>query len=291
MAYPKITIVTPVFNGKRFIEETINSILEQGYPNLEYIIVDGGSTDGTLETIKKYEKDIALLISEKDKGMYDALNKGFKRSTGELLCWLNADDKLHPKSLFIAAEIFVSLPEVEWLTGVPNNFDAEGRTVEVFAQRKWSKYQYLMEDYYTIQQESVIFKRSLFEKAGGRLDETMKYAGDFEMWMRFFRTGAKLYSTDILFGGFRRHDFGQLTSAINEYRKEVIDVYKKLEWTEEEKQVTQKIRRMEKWHLKIPFLRGKMGWNDTYLSLFDFPSGIRYDHKGKRFFLSGKTDK
>src|ERR1017187_10197237 len=93
--WPRITLVTAVYNGERYLEDTICSILQQGYPNLEYIIVDGGSTDGTTEIIRKYEKEIAGWVSESDKGMYDALNKGFARSTGEIMGWLNANDRLH----------------------------------------------------------------------------------------------------------------------------------------------------------------------------------------------------
>src|SRR5215207_3198072 len=106
MNYPKVSVVTASLNQVQYIEETILSLLNQQYPCLEYIIIDGGSTDGTIDIIKKYEDRLKYWTSEKDNGLYDALNKGFKITTGEILGWLNADDILHRNSLFILAEIF-----------------------------------------------------------------------------------------------------------------------------------------------------------------------------------------
>jgi glycosyltransferase involved in cell wall biosynthesis len=287
MSLPKITIVTPVYNGERFIEETIRSILDQNYPHLEYIIVDGGSTDRTLEIVKSFGDRVTRLISEKDKGMYDALTKGFSFATGELLCWLNADDKLHPMSLFSAAEIFSTFPEVEWITGTPNNFDEKGRCVEVFPQRKWSVYQYLRGDYFTIQQESVMFRKSLYDKAGGTFHPDLRYAGDFELWMRFFRQGAKLYSASILFGGFRRHGFGQLTGQISHYRNEALKVYAEMRMTDKERAVIEQLNSLERVRLKIPYLRARLGWQKKHFDLLDFPPGIHFDFHKQTFVLKG----
>jgi glycosyltransferase involved in cell wall biosynthesis len=129
--WPRITLITPVYNGARFIEETIRSIVYQGYPNLEYIVVDGGSSDGTVDIIRKYEKHISWWISHRDNGVYDALNNGFAHSTGDIMGWLNASDLLHTNGLFVVGSVFASLPAVEWLTGRPTRLNPNGMTVDI----------------------------------------------------------------------------------------------------------------------------------------------------------------
>lgn len=211
--WPRITLVTPVRNSAAYIEQTIRSVLSQGYPNLEYFIVDGGSTDGTIEIIQKYEKELAGWISEPDRGMYDALNKGFARSTGEVMGWISATDMLHVGGLKVAAGVFRDLASVEWITGYSTVFTEEGMTVYVgachdlrFAKGlpRWSRHRFLAGANHSIQQESTFWRRSLWEKAGGRVDDSRRIASDFELWVRFFRH-AQLYTVDALIGGFRVH--------------------------------------------------------------------------------------
>src|SRR6266849_8736336 len=112
---PKISLITPVFNSARYIEQTIRSALSQNYPNLEYFIIDGGSTDGSIDIIRKYESQISGWLSEPDKGMYDALNKGFARTTGEIMGWINSGDLLHTNGLFVVGNVFSCFADVEWL--------------------------------------------------------------------------------------------------------------------------------------------------------------------------------
>jgi glycosyltransferase involved in cell wall biosynthesis len=201
---PRISLVTPVFNSGKYIEQTIRSVLAQGYPNLEYFIVDGGSTDGTVEVIRKYESQISGWISEADNGMYDALNKGFGRSSGEVMGWISATDQLHMGGLFVAGTVFRDLPQVEWITGRPTWFNEEGVTYQVGEVTRWSRYRFLAEANRYIQQESTFWRRSLWDKAGGRVDASRRNANDFELWVRFFRH-AQLYPVDALIGGFRMH--------------------------------------------------------------------------------------
>lgn len=203
-SWPKISVVTPVFNSARYLEAAIRSVLSQAYPNLEYIIVDGGSTDGSLDIIRKYESQLHTWISEPDRGMYDALNKGFARSSGELMGWISATDMLHAGSLFVVGSVFQTFPEVEWITGRPTGFSDEGMAAEILKLRRWSRMPFLAGANRYIQQESTYWRRSLWERAGSRVDDSRRNGNDFELWVRFFRY-AKLYSVDALIGGFRSH--------------------------------------------------------------------------------------
>ena len=116
-AWPKISIVTPSYNQGQFIEETIRSVLLQGYPNLEYIVIDGGSTDGTVDILRKYERHIDFWVSERDKGQAAAINKGFARASGEILAWLNSDDTYQMGVFAQVAELFCQRPDVEVISG------------------------------------------------------------------------------------------------------------------------------------------------------------------------------
>jgi glycosyltransferase involved in cell wall biosynthesis len=226
-AYPKISVVTVVYNGADFLERTIRSVLDQQYPNLEYIIIDGGSTDGSLDIIKKYGPALHYWISEKDQGMYDALQKGFTQSTGEIMAWINADDIYHARSFFNIARIFSDFPQIKWLTGVPCALD-ESDTVMVPSANDypaWSKLRFYSGDFKWIQQESTVWKRSLWEQAGNSLNTNLKYAGDFELWLRFFKY-AQLFYVPMLIGGFRHRKEGQ--KSVVHYQKYIGEVKKML---------------------------------------------------------------
>src|SRR5215472_1750538 len=202
--WPRIALVTPVRNSGKYLEQTIRSVLAQDYPNLDYFIVDGGSTDGAVEIIRKYEGQISGWLSEPDNGMYDAINKGFARTTGEIMGWISATDMLHVGGLRVAGSVFRDLPEVEWITGHGTYFNEEGMTVGMHAMPHWSRYRFLAGANRAIQQESTFWRRALWERAGGRVEDSLRYAADFELWVRFFRH-AKLYSVDAFIGGFRVH--------------------------------------------------------------------------------------
>jgi glycosyltransferase involved in cell wall biosynthesis len=209
--FPKISIVTPSFNDVEFLEATILSVINQGYPNLEYIVIDGGSTDGSVEIIRKYESRLTYWISERDSGMYDAIQKGFEKSTGEVMGWINSDDMLHPWSLQTIAQIFGDFPEVHWIQGHPNIIDEENRVVSVYRWTEIDKlyfYRSNRDIMKYIQQESTFWSRSLWQRSGGYVSTKYKLAGDFELWLRFFKH-EKLYFVSVFLGGFRISSHGQ----------------------------------------------------------------------------------
>lgn len=224
---PKISIVTPSFNQGEFLEECIQSILEQGYPNLEYIIMDGGSKDNSIEIIKKYEKYLSYWQSQPDGGQYIAINDAFKNTTGEIMAWLNSDDKYHQNALLKVASAFANHQEIQWLTGRATSWDRDGKLTYFEASiPKWSR-EYLLnltqeirERRRFIQQESTFWKRSLWEKSGSQLNLQLELAGDFELWVRFSRY-ASLFPIDDFLGGFRSYEGQRSKLYIDKYMQEV----------------------------------------------------------------------
>lgn len=210
MRFPKISIVTPSFNSQRLIADTINSVLGQNYPNLEYIMIDGGSTDGTAQIIEQFSSKLSYWHSQKDGGQYDAINQGFAKSTGEIMCWLNSDDMLLPGSLFVVAEVFEQLQVVQWLSSLqPASWDASGHLAEVRTLPGFSKQAFLDGLYlpttakkgYWMQQESTFWRRSLWEKAGSSIPN-YPLAGDFALWCKFYEY-AELCGITYPLSGFR----------------------------------------------------------------------------------------
>lgn len=219
---PAISIVTPSFNQAQYLEECIDSILSQNYPNLEYIIMDGGSTDGSAEIIRKYEKHLKYWQSQPDNGQYAAIDEGLRMSTGTAMTWLNSDDRLHPGALEMIAELFAEQSEVAWVTGRPNGLDAQGRQSWVLDMLPlWSREKYLNYEYHSpfIQQEGTFWRRELWEKAGGYIRHDLKYAGDLELWTRFFRY-AQLFSVDALIAGYRQHPQQKMAGFLGLYHQE-----------------------------------------------------------------------
>lgn len=296
MDYPKISIITPSYNQGHFLEATIKSVLSQNYPNLEYIIIDGGSTDNSIEIIKKYEHKLAYWFSEPDKGMYDAIQKGFDKSTGEIMAWINSDDLYHPNSFFTIAEIF-NFNEVNWLQGIPTAFDERGRTIAVNGIKKWSKLDYYLGNFKWIQQESVFWRRSLWIKAGSEVSTKMKFAGDLELWLRFFRH-EKLFITNALVGGFRQRSSNQLSlDHLDLYLKEAECIIRdevENSISKEEKDLIERIKKhnlvMSK--LSSSFLRktiNKLFYKKIIKKknlVFGYPSAINFDRIEQKFKIN-----
>ena len=185
MQLPLISIVTPSYNQARFLEETLRSVVAQGYPRTEHIVVDGGSTDGSVDIIKRYESHLRSWVSEKDRGQSHAINKGLAQATGEILTWLNSDDTLLPGALNEVGAFFAGHPDVDLVYGDYLYTDADGRPMR--RRHVFDKISYeslLYHDY--LGQPAVFFRRSLLDKVGP-IDESLHYCMDWDLFLRMWR--------------------------------------------------------------------------------------------------------
>lgn len=222
--HPKVSIVTACYNSEQFLEDCILSIMRQTYDNVEHIIIDGGSTDGTLDIIRKYENQYNVhWISEKDNGMYDAITKGFLMATGDIFAWLNSDDMYLPWACEVAAKV-MSNTEIRWLIGVQSHYTEDGvghsipRVSPVYP-RNFIKKGYMDNRICNfLQQESMFWSRELWEE---NCDIISKYkiAGDYHLWRAFAQT-EQLVAIDSVLSGFRIHE-GQKSGNIEEYYSEI----------------------------------------------------------------------
>jgi glycosyltransferase involved in cell wall biosynthesis len=224
---PTISLVTPSFNQAAFLPAALDSVLSQNYPRLDYVVVDGGSTDGSRDIIASRADRLAWWCSEPDGGLYDALNKGFSHTRGEIMGWLNSDDLHFPSTLRTVGEIFARFPEVEWLASLAlSTWSPAGHCLGVtnidgFSRKAFLDGAYLPgapQHHGWIPQETIFWRRSLWEKAGARLDASLKFAGDFELWARFYEH-AELTGTPAPLAGFRTHA-GQKSRAMDAYLAE-----------------------------------------------------------------------
>lgn len=229
--WPRISVVTACFNAAEFVSRTVESVVGQHYPDLEYLFVDAASTDDTLTLVRQYEgRGITALISEPDDGQYHGIQKGMGRATGDVMGWLNGDDVYCPWTLATVGEVFAQMPEVEWIIGTPSYMNAAGQCVRVsgtsgsayprdFIRNGWFRAE--LGGY--LQQESMFWRRSLWDKVGG-LDLSLNLAADFDLWRRFAEH-AELYSINVPLALFRQRPGQQRSSAAKDlYEAEVLRV-------------------------------------------------------------------
>jgi len=208
---PLISIVTPSYNYGHFIEWTLRSILLQGYPKLEVIVMDGGSPDNTVDVIEKYRPWLKHAESEKDAGQADAVARGFKHATGDILAYLNSDDMLAPGALAFVAVFFQEHPEVDMVYGHRVIVDDSNHVTGHWVVPPHSDWYMQRWDY--IPQETCFWRRSIYEKVGG-IDPTYRFALDFDLFVRFMRAGAKICRANRFLGAFRVHEVSKTSSEL-----------------------------------------------------------------------------
>ncbi|MGF1542207.1 MAG: tetratricopeptide repeat protein [Pleurocapsa sp.] len=225
--WPKISIVTPSFNQGEFIEETILSVINQNYPSLEYILIDGGSTDDTMQIVERYREYFSYIVSEPDGGQSNALNKGFTQATGEIFTWLNSDDRLAPGALYAVALAFHT-SGADLVAGVCQLFQ-DGIEVEQHLT-SCANGQLPLDDLLDLEncwlkgkffyQPEVMFTRAIWQQAGGSIDETLYYSMDYELWVRFAAQNAQIHVIGCPIAQYRMHP-AQKTNTIEQYKPEL----------------------------------------------------------------------
>jgi glycosyltransferase involved in cell wall biosynthesis len=215
---PRITVVTPSYNQAPYLEQTILSVLSQEYPNLEYMVIDGGSTDGSVEVIEKYRDHLAFWCSEPDRGQSHAINKGFAKATGDILAWLNSDDYYRPGALGTIGEFYRNSPQTALVYGDYYVLYPDGRSIlkpKIAFDWKICLYSYLM-----IPQPSAFWRRVAYEEVGG-LREDLQYAMDYDFFLRLARHfPAGIHHLKIPLSTFRVHQESKSVSLKDRFAHE-----------------------------------------------------------------------
>ena len=212
MRYPKISIVTPSYNQAAYVPWTVRSVLLQRYPNLEYVVMDGGSKDHTVEVLQPYVHRLAHFQSARDKGQSDAIKHGFDRCSGEIMAYLNSDDMLAPGALHYVADFFDKHPDVDAVYSHRLTVDGRNRA-------KWYWILPPHSDWYQsrwdlIPQESCFWRRRIFDKVGN-VDDSMRFAIDYDLFVRFMQAGGKMVRVDRFLGVFREHEEAKTSQLLN----------------------------------------------------------------------------
>ena len=248
---PRISVVTPSYHQGAFVERTLRSVLDQGYPDLEYVVQDGGSDDGTLDVLRRHEHRLAGWESVPDSGQADALNRGFARTTGEIMAYLNSDDVLLPGSLAYVAGYLSAHPEVDAVYGHRVLIDSEDRQVGVWVMPPHDDEMLRWSD--SIPQETLFWRRSAWDRAGGRMDPSFRFALDWDLLLRLVESGSRIVRLPRFLGAFRVHDEQKTQAQIEVGEEESLRLRRRchgreVPWEEAYRQLQPFLRRHLAYH-------------------------------------------
>jgi len=250
---PLVSIVTPSFNQALYLEQTLRSVLEQDYPAIEYFVMDGGSTDGSVEIIQQYAHRLAGWVSEPDRGQADAINKGFSRARGEIVAWLNSDDLYLPGAVRAAVEAFERHPQAGMVFGDVISIDSEGTPVHVMTFGDWTLDDLMQ--FRIISQPGVFIRREVLERAGF-LDPSYHFLLDHHLWLRCARVAPMVYLRQRL-ASARFHPLAKNVAQAARFGQEA---YRLVDWMAQEPALAERFRRLEK-----PIRAGAHRLNARYL--------------------------
>jgi glycosyltransferase involved in cell wall biosynthesis len=220
---PLVTIATPSYNQGDYLEETIQSVLAQDYDRIEYIVIDGGSTDNSLDIIKQYASKLAYWVSEPDKGQTDAINKGFAKANGEIFAWINSDDIYSPRAVSEAVDYLTSHPEIGMVYGDLDFIDSNGNVIGKFHARQ-TNFKKLLRGFVHIPQPSAFFRADLWRRVGP-LDPSFFFAMDYDLWTRIAKISSMIYLPGRAWAKFRLHEGGKTVNADERCWPEMLRVY------------------------------------------------------------------
>jgi glycosyltransferase involved in cell wall biosynthesis len=220
---PLVSIVTPSYNQGAFLEETMRSVLEQDYPKIEYWVIDGGSTDNSVDIIKSHQQRLTGWVSEKDRGQADGINKGFAKATGEIVGWLNSDDLYYPGAIREAVAAFQAHPEASFVFSDVESIDGEGKAFNLMRYGDW-KLADLMA-FNIIGQPGVFMRREVLEQAG-YLDLSYNYLLDVQLWLKMARIAEPFYAPDKVWAAARLHEKAKNAAQVSGFGPEAFRLAK-----------------------------------------------------------------
>lgn len=241
MNFPKISIITPSYNQGNYLEQTILSVINQNYPNLEYVIIDGGSSDNSVEIIKNYESHLKYWVSEKDRGQAHAINKGLSHCTGEIFNWINSDDYLADGTLIKVVEAFQK-SSADIVAGEVNNFNENGILKQVKNQ-KLEINEYLKKNVELVYHQPAVWLRMEIMKRTGFFKEEMHYCFDQDYMMRYLLQTDKVYYLDEVLAYFRIHNTSKSVALAEKFAWDFRLMYKEFWQTQKESSLKQKAKR------------------------------------------------